>query len=356
MERISQNSCLHLCNHVCLLARLAVACATPWGTMADSIVVQGLVKRYGPVLAVNDVSFTVGEGEFFGFLGPNGAGKTTTISILCTLLRPTAGRAWVGGHEVSREPDAVRRAIGVIFQDPSLDTQLTAEENLALHARVYGLPSTVWRPRAEQLLKLVDLWERRRNSVRTFSGGMKRRLEIARGLLHQPHVLFLDEPTLGLDPQTRRGIWNYLEQLRAETGVTLFLTTHYLDEAERCDRVAIIDHGQIIALDTPDRLKSQVGKDIVTLTTADNARAAAELRERFGLSPSIVDGTVRVEAAQGASLIPQIVQHLTVPIQTVSLHRPTLDDVFVALTGRQIRDEEVSDLDRMRERVRRSRR
>jgi len=320
--------------------------------MTAAIEVRGLVKRYGEILAVAGVDFTVERGEFFGFLGPNGAGKTTTISILCTLIRPTEGTARVAGHDVVREPHRVRQKIGIIFQDPSLDTQLTAWENLALHARVYGVPGSVWRPRAEELLRLVELWERRHSLVRTFSGGMKRRLELVRGLLHNPEVLVLDEPTIGLDPQTRRQIWSHLLTLRRETGVTLFLTTHYLEEAEQCDRVAIIDHGRIIALDTPAALKARVAKDIVVLTTADNQRAADELRQRFGLEPMLVDGTLRIEAERGDELIPRLVRELTVPIQSASLRRPSLDDVFLALTGRQIRDEEASELDLFRERMR----
>ena len=320
--------------------------------MTAAIEVHELVKRYGDVTAVAGIDFTVAPGEFFAFLGPNGAGKTTTINILCTLTRPTSGRARVASHDVVREPDRVRERIGIIFQDPSLDTQLTAWENLALHARVYGVPGTIWPRRAEQLLRLVDLWDRRHQLVRTFSGGMKRRLELVRGLLHRPEILFLDEPTLGLDPQSRRQIWSHLETLRRETGVTLFLTTHYLDEAEQCDRVAIIDHGRIIALDSPDRLRARVGRDIIVLVTVDNARAAAELRERYGLQPLVVDGTLRVEVEQGDTFIPELVRQLSVPIHSISLRRPSLDDVFLALTGRQIRDEEASSLDQLRERVR----
>ncbi|MCM8747373.1 ATP-binding cassette domain-containing protein [Thermomicrobium sp. CFH 73360] len=320
--------------------------------MPATIEVRGLVKRYGPVTAVDEIDFTVDQGEFFGFLGPNGAGKTTTINVLCTLTQPTTGSVRVAGYDVLRESHFVRQRIGIIFQDPSLDTQLTAWENLALHARVYGIPSTSWRPRAEELLRMVELWERRHSLVRTFSGGMKRRLEIVRSLLHAPEILFLDEPTLGLDPQTRGQIWAYLTELRRQTGVTLFLTTHYLEEAEQCDRIAIIDHGRIIALDAPERLKARVARDIILLSTEDNTRAVQELKELFGLGPMIVDGTVRIEVERGDELIPQLARQLTVPIHSVSLRRPSLDDVFLALTGRQIRDEEASDLDLMREQVR----
>ncbi|MBX6341021.1 MAG: ATP-binding cassette domain-containing protein, partial [Thermomicrobiaceae bacterium] len=213
-----------------------------------------------------------------------------------------------------------------------------------------------WRAQAEWLLELVDLADRRDSLVKTFSGGMKRRLEIARGLLHQPRVLFLDEPTIGLDPQTREHIWAYLEQLRAETGTTLFLTTHYMDEAERCDRIAIIDHGRIVALDTPERLKSRVGGDVITLRTRDDARAAAAIEERFGLQPTRAGGALRLEVAGGEAFIPRLIQELPVPIETVSLRRPSLDDVFLRLTGRAMRDEEASGVDRMRERARAMRR
>ena len=318
----------------------------------DIIEVDRLVKRYGSFIAVDGVSFTVREGELFGFLGPNGAGKSTTISVLCTLLRPTEGRVLVNGYDVASDPDGVRRSIGIIFQDPSLDTQLTAMENLAFHARVYHLPRSYWNAEAERLLRLVDLWERRDDLVKNFSGGMKRRLEIARGLLHRPRVLFLDEPTLGLDPQTRDHIWTYLEQIRRDTGTTLFLTTHYMEEAERCDRIAIIDHGHIVALDTPDALKGMVGGDIITLTTGDDDRAAAVLQERFGLRAAQVDSTLRLEVQNGEAMIPRIIQGIDVPIRTVSLRRPSLEDVFLKITGREMRQEEVSEVDRMREHVR----
>src|SRR5919201_1029287 len=251
--------------------------------------VQDLVKQYGngkhAVKAVNGVTFDVQAGEIFGFLGPNGAGKTTTISVLCTLLRPTAGSVSIAGYEVTRQPDDVRRSIGLIFQDPTLDGQLTAQENLDFHAFAYDVPPDQARERGEALLKLLDLWDRRHDQTKTFSGGMKRRLEIVRGLLHCPSVLFLDEPTQGLDPQTRSLIWQYLLGLRKSDGVTLFMTTHYMDEAEYCHRIAIIDHGQIVALDTPANLKAMVGGDVVTVRTSDNARAAQDIEQLWGRTP-----------------------------------------------------------------------
>ncbi|TAK35015.1 MAG: ATP-binding cassette domain-containing protein [Chloroflexota bacterium] len=310
----------------------------------DIIQVDHLVKRYGSFTAVDGVSFAVQAGEVFGFLGPNGAGKTTTISVLCTLLRLTEGRVLVNGFDVVRQSDDVRRSIGLIFQDPSLDTNLTAQENLDFHAFVYNVPSRESRARQEELLKMVELWDRRKALVKTFSGGMKRRLEIARGLLHRPKVLFLDEPTLGLDPQTRRHIWQYILGLREKEGITIFLTTHYMDEAENCSRIAIIDHGKIAALDTPAQLKAKVGGDIITLRTTDNQRAGAELRERFGLEAVSQDGMLRLEVPKGDEFIPQLVQNLSGPILAINMSRPTLDDVFLKLTGRAIREAEANGM------------
>jgi ABC-2 type transport system ATP-binding protein len=320
--------------------------------MTASILVDQLVKRYGRLTAVDDISFTVQDGELFGFLGPNGAGKSTTINVLCTLLRPSAGRATVNGFDVQREPHLVRRSIGIIFQDPSLDDRLTAMENLEFHARIYNLPRSVWAVRCERLLRIVDLQERRKDLVKTFSGGMKRRLEVARSLLHHPSVLFLDEPTIGLDPQTREHIWRYLVELRAREGVTLFLTTHYMDEAERCDRIAIIDHGQIVAVDTPSRLKALVGGDVVTIRTADTELAASNVRARFGLESVQDNGFLRLEVPEGEHFIPRLVAGLDVPIQAINLRRPTLDDVFLKLTGGAMRDEEASGMETMRSWVR----
>ncbi len=318
--------------------------------MANEIItVNNLVRHYGKVVAVDDVSFNVKEGELFGFLGPNGAGKSTTINVLCTLLRPTAGSASVNGYDVVKQQNAVRLSIGLIFQDPSLDIELTAYENLEFHARIYNVPSELWRPRGESLMKMVDLWDRRNDLVKTYSGGMKRRLEIARGLIHQPKVLFLDEPTIGLDPQSREHIWRYLTNLREQTGITLFLTTHYMQEAERCDRIAIIDHGKLVALDTPAGLKAMVGGDIITLHTADNEQATQQLRDIFGLEPARENGALRLEVEQGESFMPKVIQGLTVPVTSLSMHRPTLEDVFLNLTGRSIREEEASSKDTMRQ-------
>ena len=226
-----------------------------------AIEVDGLTKTYGEVEAVRSVSFAVPRGEVFGFLGPNGAGKSTTINMLCTLARPTSGTARVSGFDIGDERDDVRRHIGLVFQDQTLDVHLTAAQNLRLHAELYGLDAAVVPARMRQMLEMVDLWDRRDQPVMTYSGGMKRRLEIARGLMHSPRVLFLDEPTIGLDPQTRSSIWRYIRALQEAEGTTIFMTTHYMDEAEVCDRIAIMDRGEIVALDTPQALKASAGAD-----------------------------------------------------------------------------------------------
>ena len=304
------------------------------------IEVTGLVKRYGEVEAVRGIDLSVGGGEIFGFLGPNGAGKSTTISVLCTLLRATAGTASVAGWDVGRHPDEVRARIGLVFQEPSLDEQLTARENLLFHAMVYGVPRAERNHRIARVLETVDLSDRAEAPVRTFSGGMKRRLEIARGILHSPEVLFLDEPTQGLDPQTRARVWEHLREVQRSTGITIFMTTHYMEEAEWCDRIAIIDHGRIVALGTPDELRSQVGGDIVVVRTGNNTQAAEEIRTLFGVESAADDGELRIEVADGGEFVPRLVKALTVPVETVTMRRPSLDDVFLKLTGRAIRDEE----------------
>jgi len=287
-----------------------------------AIVVRDLQKRYGPVEAVKGVSFTVAPRETFGFLGPNGAGKSTTIKMLCTLALPTAGTASVAGFDVVRQQAEVRRRIGLVFQDPTVDDYLTAEENLRFHAELYGVPRAEVGPRIKAMLEMVDLWDRRKSIVRSFSGGMRRRLEIARGLLHSPRVLFLDEPTVGLDPQTRAHIWNYINELKRREEIAIFMTTHYMEEAEYCDRIAIIDHGRIVALDTPEALKATVGRDRVQIHTADDAAAIAALRERFGIEATISEGAVTFFVPRGEEFVPRLFAELTVPIRSVSVARP----------------------------------
>jgi ABC-2 type transport system ATP-binding protein len=305
-----------------------------------AITVRGLTKDFGPVKAVRAVDFQVATGEVFGFLGPNGAGKTTTINMLCTLAKPTAGSAAVAGHDVVKERDDVRRNIGLVFQDPTLDNYLSAEQNLKLHAELYGLQRDLVRPRMREVLEMVGLWERKDSPVGTFSGGMRRRLEIARGMLHSPRVLFLDEPTIGLDPQTRRSIWTYIAELKEREEITIFMTTHYMDEAEWCDRIAIMDHGQIVALDGPEKLKAEVGTDRVTIHTEDDEAAIGALAERFGIEARIAEGAVTFGVPGGEQFVPRLFAELDVPIQGVSVHRPTLDDVFMSYTGTTIRDAE----------------
>ncbi|MFB4303805.1 ATP-binding cassette domain-containing protein [Actinomadura sp. NTSP31] len=321
-----------------------------------AVEVDGLIRKFGDVEAVRGIGFTVAPGEIFGFLGPNGAGKSTTINMLCTLLKPTAGRALVAGFDVVTQRDTVRRNIGLVFQDPTLDGYLTGEQNLRFHAELYGVPRAVAGDRIRQVLEMVGLWDRRADLVQTYSGGMKRRLEIARGLLHSPRVLFLDEPTVGLDPQTRASIWDYIRQLKDAEEITIFMTTHYMDEAEFCDRIAIMDSGRIVALDTPEALKAGVGKDRVRIQTADDEAAIAALRERFDLEAGMSEGAVAFSVASGEAFVPRLFAELGVPIRSVSVSRPSLDDVFMSFTGSTIRDAEAGTGDRMRMAMRMARR
>jgi len=309
---------------------------------AVAISVRGLSKSFGEIEAVRDVSFDVRTGEVFGFLGPNGAGKTTTINMLCTLSLPSSGAASVSGFDVVTQRDDVRRHIGLVFQDPTLDGYLTAEQNLRLHAELYGVEKQLVAPRMRQVLEMIGLWERRKAQVLTFSGGMRRRLEIARGLMHSPRVLFLDEPTIGLDPQTRNSIWSYIRQLQESEEITIFMTTHYMDEAEFCSRIAIMDHGEIVALDTPEALKEEVGADRIRIETDDDAAAIEAIDGRFGLEAKLSEGAVTFAVPDGEEFVPRLFAELGVPIRSVSLSRPTLDDVFMSYTGTTIRDAEES--------------
>ena len=320
-----------------MLILLAVTLDPP---TTPAIEVDALTKRYGQVDAVRGVSFAVAPGEVFGFLGPNGAGKSTTINMLCTLARPTSGTARVHGFDVVRERDDVRRHIGLVFQDPSLDVQLTAAQNLRLHAELYDIDPGAIPARIDQMLAMVDLADRRDQPVLTFSGGMKRRLEIARGLLHSPRVLFLDEPTIGLDPQTRSAIWRYIRALQEREGTTIFMTTHYMDEAEYCDRIAIMDRGEIVVVDTPEALKASVGADRIVLGTVDDTAALTALGDRFGIDATTAEGAVTFHVVGGESFVPRLFAELGVEITSVTVARPTLDDVFLGYTGSTIRDAE----------------
>jgi ABC-2 type transport system ATP-binding protein len=317
-------------------------------TGAAAVSVKGLVKRYGDIEAVAGIDLEVHPGETFGFLGPNGAGKSTTIGILCTLVDPSGGRATVAGYDVVKERNEVRRNIGLVFQDTTLDNYLTAEQNLRFHAELYGVPRHLLDDRLKQVFEMVGLWERRSSRVITYSGGMRRRLEIARGLLHSPRVLFLDEPTVGLDPQTRSSIWSYIHELRRREDITIFLTTHYMDEAEHCDRIAIINAGQIVVLDTPEALKASIGKDRVQIHTSDDDAAIIAIKERFDIEAAMHEGAVTFAVEEGERFVPRLFAGLGISIQAVSVARPTLDDVFMSYTGTTIADAEASASERMR--------
>ncbi len=322
------------------------------------IEVSGLTKQFGPLTAVDHVSFQVREGEIFGFLGPNGAGKTTTISMLTTVLRPNAGNAKVSGHDVTHEALAVRQSIGLVPQEYTADEDLTGMENLLLIASLYGVPRDEARTRAAELLDLVQLKDAADRTVDTYSGGMRRRLELAVGLVNRPRVLFLDEPTLGLDVQTRAAVWNYIRLLKEKYHMTLFMTTHYLEEADNlCDRIAIIDHGKIVALDTPTALKDSLGGDIVEIHV--DRPAEDGLAASLGAIPNVknvlpVDGGYRITVVNGEETAPLILDTIraqNLKATKISIAKPTLDEVYLARTGRTIREEEGSREEMFRQRV-----
>ncbi|MBU0635789.1 ATP-binding cassette domain-containing protein [Candidatus Micrarchaeota archaeon] len=310
-----------------------------------AIETQKLTKRFGSFTAVNQIDLKVQEGELFGLLGPNGAGKTTTLSMLATMLSVSKGKAFVNGLDVSQEPDAVRKSIGIVFQDPSLDFDLTAKENLEFHAKLYGLPASLRSKRILEVLKLVELEDRAKDLVKTFSGGMKRRLEIARGLLHHPTVLFLDEPTLGLDPQTRRRLWKHIQKLNKKENIAMILTTHYMEEADfLCDRIAIIDGGNIIALDSPTNLKKQLKGETI-LVQSNNNTQLAQLKLSGIFTVKALKDAVQFSVKDSNHLLPQLFQSASkqnIQIESVSIHQPSLEDVFVHLTGHSIREEVAS--------------
>ena len=311
--------------------------------MKAVIEVENLVKDYGDLRAVNGISFEVNEGEIFGFLGPNGAGKTTTIKTLCGLLAPTAGKARIAEMDVRTHPMEIRKQIGLVFQTSSLDDRLTGRENLSFHGRLYNLPRKIEKERITELSERVGLSDRLNERVNNYSGGMKRRLELIRGMLHHPHVLFLDEPTLGLDPQTRSYIWDYIQELKNKEEISIFLTTHYMDEVELANRAAIIDEGEIIALDSVEGLKDQLGGDLIFLDTDDNERALEKLEAEFDIKIEHVDSRLKLTVEKGEQLIPQLTQVLSDSIKSINLHEPTMDDVFLDLTGKEIREAEAED-------------
>ncbi|HNY33435.1 MAG TPA: ATP-binding cassette domain-containing protein [Methanothrix soehngenii] len=332
--------------------------------MSCAIETWEISKRYGSVAAVDAISLCIEPGEIFGLLGPNGAGKTTLIKILTTMTEPSGGQARVWGYDVIGQASSVRMNIGVVFQDITLDDRLTGRENLDLHGRLYGLDGRARKKRIEEVLALVEMADRAYAVVRTYSGGMMRRLEIARGFMHRPNVLFLDEPTLGLDPQTRARIWEYIKRLADEEGVTVVLTTHYMEEADHlCHRIGIIDRGRIVALDSPRAMKDRLGGDVITLKLADandGERLAAVFRDQ-GLAGIISkrDGELSLAVARGEEQIPRVLSLASaagIAVHSVSLHRPTLDDVFLHHTGRAIRDKDAGEAEHLGHRMRSGRR
>jgi len=320
----------------------------------DAIRVENLTKKFENVTAVDQISFSVYEGELFGLLGPNGAGKTTTINMLSTLLKPTSGRAEVAGFDVAKSRDSVRKNIGVVFQEPALDGKLTGRENLEFHAMMYGLKKDERRKRIEAVLSLVELTDKAAVLVEKYSGGMKRRLEIARGLIQHPKVLFLDEPTLGLDAQTRRHIWDYVKKLNKENKVTIILTTHYMEEADYlCQRIAIMDDGKFVAMDTPHRLKDVLGGDVVCLEIEGHPEPLeAELKTLDWIKKyNRREEALYLTMEKGERRIPELInlaQKQGVTVSCVHLRKPSLEDVFLHFTGRTIREREANSSERNR--------
>ena len=324
--------------------------------MSESAIrVENLTKQFNGFVAVDHISFVVNTGELFGLLGPNGAGKTTTINMLSTLLKATSGYGEVAGFDISKSKDDIRRSIGVVFQEPALDTKLSGKENLEFHAMMYGIGKEERRKRIKHVLELVELTDKANVLVEKYSGGMKRRLEIARGLIHEPKVLFLDEPTLGLDAQTRRHIWDYIKKLNKESGVTIILTTHYMEEADYlCDRAAIMDYGKFVAMDTPSRLKDILGGDVVSMEVDGNADSLVSQIKSFAWVKNMTrhGEILSLTMEKGERRIPELVraaQKLGVNVTCVNLRKPSLEDVFLHFTGRTIRGEEGSQNDRHRQ-------
>lgn len=297
-------------------------------------------KSEAPRRALTDVSFSVRRGEVFGLLGPNGGGKTTLFRIFSTLLAPTSGSARIFGLEVATQPNEVRQRIGVVFQAPSLDKKLTALENLRHQGHLYGLHGAPLRERSGAMLARVGLSDRAHERVERLSGGMQRRIEVAKGLLHSPALLLLDEPSTGLDPGARRDLWTHLRQLRDRDGVTILVTTHLMEEAERCDRLAILNHGELVALDSPESLKSKIGGDVIVIATRQPDRLREGLRDRFGVEPMVVDGKLHIERARGHEFVAQIAEAFPEAIESVTYGKPTLEDVFIHLTGHRFWEED----------------
>jgi len=320
--------------------------------MSPIIQTKSLTKTFGSNTAVNAVSFDVQKGEVFGLLGPNGAGKTTLLSMLCTILKPTSGTAVINGYDIITDSARVRQSIGIVFQDPSVDSDMTSRENLQMHADLYSVPVSEQASRIQEVLTLVQLEDRADQFLNTYSGGMRRRLEIARGLLHYPRVLFLDEPTIGLDPQSREHIWSYIRQLREREDMTLILTTHYMEEAdELCDRIAIIDHGTVVALDTPSALKQAVGSEVIHLETDEPEKLQDLLMKSPYIEKVRVTGSeVRVSVPHADNELPLVMEiafKAGIRMKSVHLTRPDMNDVFMHYTGREIREEGHESMGRM---------
>ena len=309
-----------------------------------AIETRNLVKKFGDIVAVDGISIRVKEGEIFGLLGPNGAGKTTTISMLCCMIKPTSGEAYVNGYDVLKHPNEVRKSIGIVFQEPAIDDRLTGRENMEIHAMLYNVPRKIMKQRIDEALELVELTDRADHLVRTYSGGMRRRLEIARGLIHRPKVLFLDEPSLGLDPQTRERIWDYIEGMAERENMTIILTTHYMEEADRlCDRVAIIDFGKIKVEGSPSELKNSLGGDVITVKTKELDKLAEIMSEYdFVKDVKKTSDALKLSVENGEEFISKIAiiaRDNGVPVESLTHHKPTLNDVFLHYTGREIREE-----------------
>jgi ABC-2 type transport system ATP-binding protein len=308
-----------------------------------------LTKAYGQLKAVEELSIAVESGEIFGLLGPNGAGKTTAISMLCTILKPTSGFATVNGFDIVKESNKVRKSIGIVFQEPSVDDRLTGRENLYMHANLYGVPASEQRDRISNILKLVELEDRANDLLRTYSGGMRRRLELGRGLIHYPKVLFLDEPTVGLDPQTRDHIWKYIKELKEANDITVVLTTHYMDEADRLsDRIAIMDHGKIVVLDSPSKLKETLEGDVIIVRASNLPELTELVHESLGLNQTqMVDGALEITVRNGKAVMPRIMEVATqnhVYVESLLLREPNLEDVFLHYTGKSIRQDTSREL------------
>ena len=324
--------------------------------MLYSIETKSLTKSFGDLVAVNDISFSVEKGEIFGFLGPNGAGKSTTMMIFTTLLKPTNGNAFVGGFDVIKNPKQVRENIGFVQQETTVDEYLSGRENLLLQAKLNHIPKNEINQRIDEVLDLIELSNKQHEAVVTYSGGMRKRLDIAGGLLHHPKVLFLDEPTVGLDIQTRRKIWQYIKKIHTQFDMTIFLTTHYMEEADSlCDRIGIIDHGKIQVIDTPKNMKNDLGNEIVSLVIESNSNYDSFLLElkkiEFIKKINEDDSKLTLFTSNGTEVIPQIFQissELGIKIKSISLTQPTLDDVFISYTGHEIRDDD-SKFNRRRE-------